>query len=246
LDSLQIGHTGTFRDSTDRRKKNLLILGKDSFRIGLLNYTYGTNGLPIPHPAMVNLMDTLQVDKDIQVALQSEPDKLMVFVHWGAEYISTPDKAQMKFADFLFRKGVDIIIGSHPHVIQKMEFYTDSVTRKERFIAWSLGNFVSDQRTIKRDGGVMVSLKIVKDRDSIYICDPGYILTWVYKPVIKGRTKFQVIPCSSYTTIPGLAEDSIASIKCKFFMTSSRELLTSMNVNVKETNHFFPRSMVQY
>jgi hypothetical protein len=234
LDSLQIKHTGTFRDSADRRINNLLVVRKDSIRIGFLNYTYGTNGITIPRPAMVNLIDTLQIGLDIVNAQTSNLDKLIVFVHWGAEYISSPDKDQIRIADFLFRKGVDIVIGSHPHVIQKMEFLKDSITGKERIIAWSLGNFVSDQRTVKRDGGAMIEMKIVKDQAKISIIDVGYHLTWVYKPVKNDNVKFQIIPCAAYDTIPGLAQDTVALSKCKYFLTSSGELLNAQNLRVNQ------------
>ena len=65
LDSLGIKHTGTFHDLIDRAMRNLLILEKNGLRVGVLNYTYGTNGLPVPNPTQVNRLDTLQIQKDI-------------------------------------------------------------------------------------------------------------------------------------------------------------------------------------
>ena len=122
LDSAKINHTGTFKDSFDRNQNNLLILEKKNIRVGVLNYTYGTNGLPVPKGTMVNIIDTILIKEDILRSKEEKIDKLIVFLHWGRQYKSHPSKSQKNIADFLHKNGVDIVIGSHPHVIQKMEY----------------------------------------------------------------------------------------------------------------------------
>ena len=122
LDSAKINHTGTFKDSFDRNQNNLLILEKKNIRVGVLNYTYGTNGLPVPKGTMVNIIDTILIKEDILRSKEEKIDKLIVFLHWGRQYKSHPSKNQKNIADFLHKNGVDIVIGSHPHVIQKMEY----------------------------------------------------------------------------------------------------------------------------
>ncbi len=234
LDSIDVRHTGTFLDKAHKDSSNLMIMEKGSIRIGLLNYTESTNGRKVPKPAIVNLMDTTAMQKDIDKALAKNLDKLVVFLHWGIEYDSAPSKSQRMTAGFLFRKGVDIIIGAHPHVIQPMEFIPAKDGSKQQFIAYSLGNFVSDQRTRKRDGGAMVEITISKTKNISEITDYGYHLTWVNKPIIKGRRSYEVLVCKDYedSDFKGLTEFS--KNRMKRFIKDSRALLDSLNINVKE------------
>src|SRR5690606_35570161 len=122
LDSLGIPHTGTFPDGVSRLTEYPLILIQNGFTLALLNYTYGTNGIPVPKPGMVNLIDTAQIRKDINKAKQIRPDAIIAFMHWGDEYQSLPNRRQRQLAEFCFQQGADLVIGSHPHVLQPMEW----------------------------------------------------------------------------------------------------------------------------
>jgi len=234
LDSLRIPHTGTFKDSLDRVKRNLLVLSKHGIRVGLLNYTYGTNGIRIPAPTIVNLLDTVQMAADIRRAAREKLDKLIVMVHWGNEYQSLPSPQQKAMADFLFRQGVDIIVGSHPHVLQPMEFVRRGPGRKDRLVAWSLGNFVSNQRTRGRDGGAMLQITLSRDSSGVYVCDAGYHLTWVHKFLEHGRMLYRVLPCALYESrdFEGLGAEAIAAME--LFLRDTRELFKSRSSGVEE------------
>ena len=234
LDSLEIYHTGTFSDSLDRENNNLLILDKNNIKVGLLNYTYGTNGLPTPKPAFVNRIDTLAMLIDIQKSKASFLDKLIVITHWGNQYQSHPSKSQIKLAEFLFKNGVDIIIGSHPHVLQKMEYLPKNKETNERLIAYSLGNFVSNQRDRKRDGGAMLELTLSKNNSEVSISNYGYYLTWVNKPTINGKTTFEIVPCSMLESNNFDDADLNSKEKMKLFMSDSRALLNKENIKIKE------------
>lgn len=234
LDSLKILHTGTFKDSVDREKNNLLILSKNNIRVGLLNYTYGTNGITTPNPTFVNRIDTLTILSDIQKSDEAFLDKLIVIIHWGNEYESQPSKNQIGIAEFLFKSGVDIVIGSHPHVLQKMEYQEKYEENDEHLIAYSLGNFVSNQRTSGRDGGAMLKLNLSKKEGEVSITSSGYYLIWVNKPIINGKIKFEILPCSEYETNEYDNLDSVSINKMKLFMTDSRTLLDKENILIKE------------
>ena len=155
LDEVKILHTGAFKDSVDYLANNILYLERCGIRFALLNYTYGTNGIPTPNGRIVNRLDTVVMARDIASISREEIDFIMAFVHWGNEYERTPNREQRAMAEFLKRHGVEIIIGSHPHVVQPMEM--DSLGRVTIF---SLGNFVSNQRTRYRDGGLIATIDV--------------------------------------------------------------------------------------
>lgn len=194
LDSLGLMHTGTFSNQQNRDSLNLLILTKEDIRVGLLNYTYGTNGISFHAPTYVNLLDSSLILKDLNFARAKNLDKLIVFVHWGAEYQDQPNEYQKIFNQFFKRHGVDIVIGSHPHVVQPMHYIKD---KDEEFLTvYSLGNFVSNQRDFRKDGGVMFRCSIVKG-DKASINDKEYILTWVNKFYKNEKWHYEVLPCSN-------------------------------------------------
>ena len=230
LDSLGIKHTGTFHDLIDRAMRNLLILEKNGLRVGVLNYTYGTNGLPVPNPTQVNRLDTLQIQKDILSARSRKLDKLIAVVHWGIEYATTPNEAQKKIADFLFRHGVDYIIGGHPHVLQPMELRGNRPAQQQ-FVLYSLGNFISNQRKRHTDGGLMVKLSFVKNKEGkTKFLIPQYYLTWVHIYQQEGKNHYEILPCAQVEkeNFEGLDKESIKQIK--LFIEDSRKLFLENNI----------------
>jgi poly-gamma-glutamate capsule biosynthesis protein CapA/YwtB (metallophosphatase superfamily) len=234
LDSLGFRHTGTFRDLNDRDTANLLVIEKNHIRVGLLNYTYGTNGIPVPSPAIVNLIDTNLIAADIEKSRCRNLDKLVVMIHWGNEYESSPNANQERIKRFLLRHGVDIIIGSHPHVLQRMEYHEGNRDR-EYFIAYSLGNFVSNQLNRRSDGGAVVKMTITKSAGRSFISDAGYTLVWVNKPVAGRGTGFEVISCRDYEDDQNNHLDANSRNKMKIFLDDSRGLLQKENIHVEET-----------
>src|SRR5690606_38475242 len=152
-----------------------LMLYKHGFSIALLNYTYGTNGIPVRKPNIVNMLDTALIRRDLEIAKAANPDVTIVFTHWGNEYERLPSRAQKSLADFCFRHGADLVIGAHPHVIQPMEWRKES----NQFVVYSLGNFVSGQRKQYTDGGSMAYLELEKivfspDSSRMRIADAVY------------------------------------------------------------------------
>jgi len=235
LDTLKIIHTGTFKNKEARDTSNLLILEKDSIKVGILNYTYGTNGIPVPKPAVVNLIDTAIMHKDIISAEKDSLDKLIVILHFGSEYQSYPNKVQKDLVTFLFNKGADIIIGSHPHVIQKMMYLPGNDSINENFVAYSLGNFVSNQRKTKTDGGVMARLVLKKENGKTFIDTSNYILTWVYKKLRTGSIyDYFILPAEQFENKKDFFKSSADFAKMKLYIKNSRALLNKGNVNVTE------------
>lgn len=233
LDSLGIKHNGTFRSFAERQTKNLLILHHNNIRVGLLNYTESTNGIALPRRAQVNVMDTLQMQKDIARAQRTNIDVLLVFMHWGKEYEQIPTKDQKQIAAFLRRQGVDIVIGAHPHVLQPMEWQTATPTQKEFLIAYSLGNFISAQRTSGRDGGAMLHLTLVKENGNTHIAEATYELVWVYTPKLEKKRRFQVLPANDASIELGKNDNW----KRKQFVKNANDFLQKNNHQVPPRNN---------
>ncbi len=233
LDSLNIPHMGTYSSADEKNKNTPLIIEKKGFKLALLNYTYGTNGIPIPEPAVVNIIDYGAIKLDIEKAKAVHPDKIIMLIHWGTEYEHKPNKNQRDIAEFCFKNGVDYIIGSHPHVIQPSEWINDS-TVQDRFITWSLGNFISNQRKQYTDGGQMIKLVLQKQNHKVNIIETGYFLTWVYTPIVNNKRHFYILPCAKYELDSTFFISPEHFNRMKLFISDSRNLLNTNNINVGE------------
>jgi poly-gamma-glutamate synthesis protein (capsule biosynthesis protein) len=237
LDSLGLKHTGTFADTASRNTSYPAIINKNGIKLALLNYTYGTNGIVVPGPVFVNMIDTIQMAIDLKKAKDSIPDKTIVFIHWGDEYKSHPNAYQTGLAEFLFRNGADLVIGMHPHVIERMErkYYPDSSGR-EVVVCYSLGNYISNQRDRYKDGGAMLQIELTKKDGKTEITQSGYYLTWVYTPLINGKKKFFIMPVSKAEQL-GLLKDDASVEKMNIFASDSRSLLNTGNKGIGEYSY---------
>ena len=232
LDSLKILHTGTFKDVKNREKNNLLVLSKEGIKVGLLNYTYGTNGLPFSDPVYVNLVDSVLIKKDVINAKNKDLDKLIVFVHWGYEYKDFPNSYQKKYNRFFQDLGVDVVIGSHPHVIQPMVYSKEN--NHEFLTVFSLGNFVSNQRAERKDGGAMFRLSFQKTDNNIQISRKEYIPVWVHKYMEKEKYHFQILPCARPIYNEKYFSNKEDFQKMKTFLDNTRAHLNTNNLAIKE------------
>ena len=197
LDSLGIVHTGTFADSARRDSLYPLLISVKGFRLVLLNYSYGTNGLPVPAPTIVNLIDTLQMLRDLQIAQLMQPDLIISFMHWGNEYERFPSVQQKKIAHLLFRHGCDLVIGSHPHVIQPAEagFPDPHDSAHVQVVIYSLGNAISNQRDRYKNGGIFFRVTLHKQDSLTTIKDYYYLPIWVYLKRAPGlKSAYYIVP----------------------------------------------------
>ena len=123
------------------QNRNAYAIGeKNNITYAMLSYTTSTNGLPVPSGKeyLVNVYNEEQVKEDIE-AIRENVDVLIVAMHWGVEYASSPNDSQEEIANYLADLGVDIIIGAHPHVLQPITWIDDTL------VMYSLGNFISNQ-----------------------------------------------------------------------------------------------------
>lgn len=197
LDNAGISHLGTYKSAEDQ--ENLLIKNVKGVNIAFINYTYGTNGIPVPSGKdyCVNLIDKDFIKKQIEQAKSQNVDVIVACMHWGTEYRTTANSEQKELADFLFENGVDIILGNHPHVIEPMEKRTITLedgTEKEVFVVYALGNFTADQRDeITRDSAIL-NLTITKNSDGrISIDKVDYTPIYMYKNTNVKTHKFKIL-----------------------------------------------------
>jgi poly-gamma-glutamate capsule biosynthesis protein CapA/YwtB (metallophosphatase superfamily) len=236
LDSFGIQHTGTFLNEKHRETLTPLLVEKNGFKLAVLNYTYGTNGLPVYKPNIVNLLDTVVMKQDLRKAQSLKPDVIIVFTHWGAEYQSLPSPAQKRITEMCFRNGASVVIGAHPHVVQPMEWNKQNNT----LVAYSLGNFVSGQRKRYTDGGAMVRLELTKISDGqnshTAIDTVGYILQWVHRTVDQERNYFVYPVPTIESDVRRYIRDQASVEAFRLFVDDSRSLFKTHNEEVTELN----------
>ena len=235
LDSFKIAHTGTFKDSMARVNESPLFVEKNGFKLAILNYTYGTNGIPVTKPNVVNHLDTVMMRLDLLEAKEGNPDAIIVFTHWGLEYQSLPGKKEKDLTEFCFKYGAQMVIGSHPHVLQPMEWRKD----KNQFVAYSLGNYISGQRKRYTDGGAMAYLELEKisfEADSAVttIDSAGYYLGWVYRTA-DSKKDYYLLPVDQVEKESWkYIKDAESNAAFKIFVEDSRLLLRKYNKDVVE------------
>ncbi len=159
---------------TEESSRNIYVYEKDGFKIAMLNYTYGLNGIHLPagKPYLVNLLDEKKIIEDLQKA-EEIADFTIVSPHWGTEYQYTPDSSQEYWAQLFADYGADLVIGTHPHVIEPVEWVEGSGGNKT-LVYYSIGNFVSAQSEAPRMLGAMAQVRLEKKEDgTVQIADYG-------------------------------------------------------------------------
>lgn len=233
-DSLAIVHTGVFRDSAEREQHYPLIMetGPDSrlhkkLKIAFLNFTYSTNGNPVPEPFVVNSMDSSQVMKDLEKAKASGANFIFVLPHWGVEYVLHPSEEQKSWADMLLRSGADAIIGTHPHVPEDGIVFADSSGCVRNMVFYSLGNYISNQsKPVYTQTELMVTLKIQLDNltGTFKMIEPEWEWLWCFK---KGEFEedYTVVPLSELKALPAEERTKYESIITKLEDLSDMHLI---------------------
>ena len=176
---------GSYLSDADRN--DLKIYEKNGIKYAFLAYTTSLNGNKLSKDYLVNLYDKDKVKIDIEKV--SSADLIIVAMHWGNEYTNTPTNSQKEIAEYLANLGVDLIIGTHPHVVQPITYIGDTL------VIYSLGNFISNQLVIDINPaiGLLVGLDVIKEDDRIKFDIKNKELIFSYSDNSKN---FKVIPFS--------------------------------------------------
>ncbi|CAM4404447.1 CapA family protein [Paenibacillus endophyticus] len=199
LNALELPFKGTA--SSQEEADSLLLSEKNGIVMGLLAYTYGTNGIPIPEgkPYLVSLINEEKIKADISRLREAGADFITVSLHFGTEYQIAPNDEQKRLARSLIAAGADIIAGSHPHVIQPYEVLETSDENghaKKGLIIYSMGNFISNQRGDSKDYGVIFKVNVRKNMTdgTVDITDIESIPTWVHRYKPDRSFRYRVLP----------------------------------------------------
>lgn len=211
-----IDYMGIKKDSKD---ESFIIKEVKGIKVGIANYTFenssskkykAINSVKVDKN-IENLIDTFnnnfledsleQMKQRVKLMKDKGAELIVFYIHWGEEYKREPDKYQKELAQKLSDIGVDIILGSHPHVIQPMEFIKSQSGGKETLVVYSMGNFISNQRyeILKQrysEDGIIVNITVAKDMNSnnISIGEVSYISTWVNKYEEDNKYVYEIIP----------------------------------------------------
>jgi len=198
LNQLDFDHTGTYSSVEAQNEGFITDINNISFAI--VSFTYGTNGIPVPEGKdySINLLTEETIKRELQEAKRLNPDVIIALPHMGNEYELIPNEQFVKWADFLFAQGADLVLASHPHVLQPVEYkYITDENGEQRkvFVAYSLGNFNSSQRTEPREAGVMLHFDFTKvEGGKTELTNVSYTPTWVQFPDRTGNYYIRILP----------------------------------------------------
>ena len=227
INEYKIHRTGTYLSQEDR--DSIRIFQMNSIKVAILAYSENTNGLSIPKGKdfAINLIDEELIKRDIDIAREKNVDIVLVHLHYGPEYNREPSDYQKEIVNKIIELGADIIIGGHPHVVQPVDFFKTNNSKLETgFVAYSMGNFISNQRWRYSDAGVILNIQISKNKftDSINISEVNYLPTWVFKGQTEKGREYIILPSQISD------EDSIYN----FLTDSDRNLMTEAFNDTKE------------
>lgn len=184
LDKIELLHTGTRQNKEEKRYR---IVDLKGIKLAFMSYTTTTNGITLPagQAWAVNYLDYGVIGSDIEESRQAGANAIILALHTGKEYEREPSREQQEIVDRLIGLGVDIILGSHVHVIQPLESRMVEGANPDEyrtcFIAYSLGNLLSNQRWRYSDCGLMLTLKLRKTpgETGVRIVEASHAPLWV-------------------------------------------------------------------
>lgn len=228
LTRLNVDHTGTWHDANERKTTPPLVKNIKGFKVGFVNYTYGTNGIEPKSGAEIALIDRGKIAQEVEALRKAGAEIIVTCVHWGNEYQLTEHATQRSLANYLADLGVDLIIGSHPHVIQPMKVMHNAKNNKDVLVVYSLGNFISNMKTDDTRGGALVKVTLTRDANGkARFVNPVYNTFYSSKPCAELRN-FQVIPYWRQDMIPAGQQRAWWNT----FDTRSSRVFNQNNVNV--------------
>lgn len=242
LDVLKSKNFSTIGTISKLGDENYLIKEVNGISLGITSFSYGDlkentkflNGIKVSDKSKdkLNVFDSSDVNDAFNIINNtlkniSHTDIQILVIHWGDEYKRIPNQFQYDLAQKLSDSGVDIIIGSHPHVVQPIEVIKSTDKSHETLVIYSLGNFISNQRrellgTPFTEDGLMVNIEITKDNDKTFVSKVNCIPTWVNKYNKEGKIFYEVLPITNKEDFSHLDSITLEKLKNSYNNTASQ------------------------
>ena len=238
LNEYQLNYTGAFSSQNDR--DSIRIFNLSDVKLSVIAYTFSTNDVPLHKGKdyLINMIDFKLIGKDIESAREAGAEIVLVHFHYGSEYKREPTAYQKDVVNKTIELGADIIIGGHPHVIQPVDYFkTNGGKMDTGFVAYSIGNFISNQRWRYSDAGMILSLEITKNlkSDSVYINKVSYLPTWVFRGNTENGREYIILPSTisiEDTSFKYLTKSDRKKIVEAF--EDTRSIITKYNSRIEE------------
>ncbi|MDA3859602.1 MAG: CapA family protein, partial [Melioribacteraceae bacterium] len=228
---------GSYKSQSSR--DSVKIHEQNGIKFAILSYTFGVNLYKIPDEKsyLVNRINEDLIENDIQNHRKDGADLIILFFHFGTEYATEPSNYQNNIVQKSIEFGADLIIGAHPHSLQPIKYFKSvNGNIDSGFVAYSLGNFVSNQRWRYSDGGAVLNFTVTKNNlnGNISLAEVRYLPIWVYKGYTENGLEYVVLPSATEfdeTTPSFLASEDLDLMEECYYDTKA--ILTSSTKNIK-------------
>ena len=208
VDAAGLYRVGAYKTQEERNKP--VVIEINGIKVGFMNYTVSLNNFEnygVDKKALefgAGWTKNSNCAEDAKRLREAGAEVIVCYMHWGEEYKTTSNKSQRDMAETLMKAGVDVIVGGHPHVVQKAEWLNGTNQfggQQQTFCIYSLGNYLTDHTEKNTDGGIIFDFTIQEKGDGTFAIEaPSYITTYVWKtgkddPYSRG---YVVVPCRRY------------------------------------------------
>ena len=211
LNSNGIETVGTYTSQYQHDYKNVRIKEINGIRFAFIAYTKGFDGMSIPegseyctnllyedYNSQYTTIDKEQIISCIDAAKAEDPDVIISLVHWGSVYKMDISESQQKIADLMFENGVDVILGSHSHMvapIEMREVERPGGTMKQGFLAYSLGNFLSSDQETNTQESLVLNLTFTKNEETgiVGISDVNYVPLYIVDNGKRADDRYEIL-----------------------------------------------------
>ena len=198
----EVGITVDGAYSSQEQFDTIPVFETKGVKFSFLAYTYGTNGIEPPNPWSISYFDENQIRSDVARAKEIS-DVVIVSAHWGDEHAHVPNDFQTYYAQLFADLEVDLVIGTHTHSIEPVEWLT-GVNGNKTLVIYSLGNFIGGMLTTNNAIGGMIKLDFVEKEENITIENVKWVPTFIHfegdqNNILDVRYNYQVYKLSQYT-----------------------------------------------
>lgn len=199
VDEYGFDHGGVYR--TQEEADASVVVEVNGIKLGFLCYTAHTNGMESHSDQKavlfgVDYLNKADFEGDVAALREAGAQCVIALPHWGTEYQRKPDADVRRTAEKMVAAGVDVILGSHPHMVQPIEYLTVDTDDGEKtaLVAWSLGNFIDNMKVQYTDSGIIIDFTIAETEDGVEILDAGYVPIYCWR----GDDQIRALPSALY------------------------------------------------